>query len=403
MTAEQRAEDIKFLAKWAKDYSPFVELNEKLRGLPNYEAVAPRYAQMAAEAKTDAEFFQVVYGYFSLLGRSGHGHLLSEGSLRGFLYEARSEPGQLPPDQLKAGLYWPRIEESCCYVHPPFRIDHDGGEDRMHEDWRCRGGSIPKGSKIVRVNGKPCSAYLEWLRKETWIRHILRDTDWITETLLVVREGGEFRGWQVDFQLPDGTTRGAFVPCSSGLPGPTDFSDYESSDGNCVCLELAEDVGYLRVKCMGKMFIEKDGKQIREFLERSGGKYHKLIIDVRQNGGGLHYYAFDNLIAPFLDKSVAYSEIGGIRRPFLNDHEPAFLERLRRGVSIFAHERDIKEIEPPVGWDPARWIFYQIERRVDPRDRYKFSGRLFILIDGGTGSAADEYVNMAQRIGLATL
>jgi C-terminal processing protease CtpA/Prc len=28
---------------------------------------------------------------------------------------------------------------------------------------------------------------------------------------------------------------------------------------------------------------------------------------------------------------------------------------------------------------------------------------MYILLDGGTGSAADEYVNAAQRIGLATL
>ena len=92
-----------------------------------------------------------------------------------------------------------------------------------------------------------------------------------------------------------------------------------------------------------------------------------------------------------------------MRRPFITSHEPAFLERLRGGVSIFAHETSIKEIEPPARWDPARWVFYAIERRVDPREPYSFSGRLFILLDGATGSAADEYVNMAQRVGLATL
>jgi C-terminal processing protease CtpA/Prc len=53
--------------------------------------------------------------------------------------------------------------------------------------------------------------------------------------------------------------------------------------------------------------------------------------------------------------------------------------------------------------EAALGIFYKIERRVDPRPRYNFSGRLFILLDGGTGYAADTYVNAAQRIGLATL
>lgn len=40
---------------------------------------------------------------------------------------------------------------------------------------------------------------------------------------------------------------------------------------------------------------------------------------------------------------------------------------------------------------------------MEPRPRYNFSGRLYILMNAGTGSAADEYVNVAQQIGLATL
>ena len=403
LSAENRRADIQYLAQWATDYSPFVELNERLRGLPNYEVLTPRYMQMAAEAKSDAEFYQVVYGYFSLLGVSGHGQLFPEESLREFIYEARRQPGQLPPEQLKAGIPWAKLEEKSCFVHPPFRVVREGEVYRVGQDWQRQGRLIPKGTKINRVNGLAPAAYLEKVRKETWVRYIPRDTDRIAESLLTVHEGGDFRGWQVTFMLADETTCEAFVPCRSGLAGPTEFSDYGAADGNCICLELSDQVGYIRVKCMGGMFIERDGRNIRKFLERSQGKYRKLIIDVRDNGGGLHYYAFDNLIAPFLDRAATYAEVGGIRRPFLDRHEPAFLERLRRGVSIFAHETKVEEVKPPEGGDPKRWVFYKIERRVEPRQRYSFSGRLFILMNGGTGSAADEYVNVAQRIGLATL
>ena len=403
LTAEDRRSDIEFLARWAKDYSPFVELNEKYKGLPSYEAMAPRYMQLAEEAKSNVEFYHVVYGYFSLIGVSGHGHLLSEESLRGYLMESLRKPGQLPWYQLHAASYWPKLQDRVCFVHPPFRIVRDGQEYWTGEDWRYKGRLIPKGSKIVRVNGMECSAYLQRLRQDTWVRYILRDTDWITDSLLTVHEGRDFRGWQVAFLLPDQTTFEAFVPWRKGFADPTEFADYWSKSGNCICLELTKDVGYIRVKCMGGMFIEEDGKKIRKFLEDSGGKYHKLIIDVRDNGGGLTYYPFDNLIAPFLDESVTFEEVGGIRRPFLADHEPAFLEFLRRGVSILAYERVVEEIEPPEGFDKASWVFYRIGRRVDPRERYNFSGKMYILINGGTGSAADEYVNAAQRIGLASL
>ncbi|MEJ2701284.1 MAG: S41 family peptidase [Sedimentisphaerales bacterium] len=403
LTAEDRRSDIEFLARWAKDYSPFVEMNEKCKGLPSYEALAPRYMQLAEEAESNAAFYQVAYSYFSLIGVSGHGHLLSEESLQAYLLESLRQRGQLPWYQLHAASYWPKLQDKVCFVHPPFRVVRDGQEYRTGEDWRHKEQLIPKGSKIVRVNGMECSSYIERLRRDTWVRYIPRDTDWIADSLLAVHEGTGFRGWQVAFLLSDQTTCDAFVPWRKGFADPAEFSDYGSKGGNCICLELAPEVGYIRVKCMGGVFVEGDGKKIRKFLEDSGGKYRKLIIDVRHNGGGLHYYSFDNLIAPFLDESVTYSEVGGIRKPFLADHEPPLLELLRRGVSIFAHETLVEEIEPPEGFDETQWVFYKITRRVDPRQRYDFRGQMYILLDRGTGSAADEYVNAAQRIGLATL
>ncbi len=403
LTPQQRRGDVEFLCQWARNYSPFVELNERLRGLPNYEAVAPGVMRLAEEAQTDEEFFHVVCGYFSLLGVSGHGHLLSEPSLRTYGYESRRRPGQLPSHQLKAGYRWPRLQERSCFVHPPFRVIRDGEIYRIRDAWQSRDRRIAAGSQIVAVNGMDCTSFLERLRKATWVRHILRDTDWVAEDLLAVHEGPGVRGWQVTFRLADGTTCEAFVPCHRGHPDLTPFCDYASSEGNCICLRLTDEVGYIRVKCMGGMFIEKDRRTIGRFLEESKGRYQKLIIDVRQNGGGIHYYAFDNLIAPFLDRSASYSEVAGIKRRFLQDHAASFLESLRGGVSIFAHERQIEEIRPPEPWNPADWVFYRIDRRVDPKDRYPFSGRLFILMDGGTGSAADEYANASQRMHLATL
>jgi len=403
LTAEKRRNDIEFLARWAKDYSPFVELNERRKGLPNYEMLVPHYIQLAEKAESNAEFYQVVYGYFSLIGASGHGHLLSEQSLRGYLMESLRQPGQLPWYQFHAASYWPKLQDRECFAHPPFRIVRDGQEYRTVEDWHSKDCLIPRGSKIIRVKGMACSSYRERLQRETWLRYVVVGAERIAERLLAVHEGKGFDGWQVDFLLPNGTTHEAFVPAKKDSPSESEFTDYSLGGGNCICLELTQYVGYIRVKCMGGMFIEEDGKKIRKFLEDSAGKYLRLIIDVRHNGGGLHYYGFDNLIAPFLDESVTYTEVGGIRKPFWADHKSDFLETLRRGVSIFAHETAVEEIAPPGGFDKTRWVFYKITRRVDPRERYKFSGQLYILLDGGTGSAADEYVNAAQRIGLATL
>jgi C-terminal processing protease CtpA/Prc len=93
---------------------------------------------------------------------------------------------------------------------------------------------------------------------------------------------------------------------------------------NCTCIELTDEVAYIRIKSMipnawGVIFpsiCEEDGKIIKRFLDNANGKCRKLIIDVRNNGGGLPYYVYENLVRPFLDGSVTYDQVAGIRRKY---------------------------------------------------------------------------------------
>ena len=76
LKAEDRKKDIEFLARWAEDYSPFVELNEKLKGCPSYKSLKPQYVELAKQTESNKDFLQVTYGYFSLIGQSGHAYLI---------------------------------------------------------------------------------------------------------------------------------------------------------------------------------------------------------------------------------------------------------------------------------------------------------------------------------------
>jgi hypothetical protein len=38
------------------------------------------------------------------------------------------------------------------------------------------------------------------------------------------------------------------------------------------------------------LIFKKERQRIRQFLEQSGGRYKKLIIDIRDNGGGTPEY-----------------------------------------------------------------------------------------------------------------
>jgi hypothetical protein len=406
LTAQDRSKDIEFLAQWAKDCHPLVELDQKYKGLPNYADLKPKYVQLAEQAKNNEEFFKVVYGYFNLIGASGHGFLLTGLSLDFYMLEALFHGGvisDIPWYKFPRASYWAKLFENRCFAHPPFQIVRRDNEYVITDDWRRKGITIPAGSRISHVNGMTCPEYVDRLKEQTWLRYVAGNTDWITRNLLVVNEGKGFKGWTVDFLRPDGTAAEMFVPYKKGFPsGTSEFTDW-GKNANCVCVELTDDVGYIRVKSMIGLFIKNDRKKISKFLDRSGGKYRKLIIDIRHNSGGLIYYGCDNLIRPFLDQTVVYKQTTGIKRKILTRLGPDGVERLRRGVSTWAYDLKTEETKPPEGFDSKEWVFYEITRELKPADRYNFSGDIFVLIDAGTSSAADVYANDVRRIGYAKL
>jgi len=406
LTAEQRRLDVEYLARWARDYSPMVAVNERYRGLPSYEALRPQYIDLAEKAGDNKEFLQVVFGYFNLIGASGHGYLYPEENLKGLMVDSLLTGGKGWMDiawhQFHRGMYWSGLLEDS-FVHPPFQVMQRGDEYVTGNRWQMWGLMIPKDSRILRVNGMTCKAYVQNLTDETWLRYVAGDVDWISKQLLVIPEAKGFRGWNVEFLLPDGSIHQAFVPAGRGIPSPrtTEFLDY--GKGNCICVELTDKVGYVRVKALVHAFRKADQKRIRRFLDKSQGRYEKLIIDVRGNGGGSTFYVYETLIQPFLREPAVYKQTTGIRKKFLADKGSAYVERLRGGVSTWAWETKIEETSPPEGFDANEWVFYKITRSVKPSQRYCFDGRIYILTDRGTGSSTETYADAIKRTGLGTI
>lgn len=256
-----------------------------------------------------------------------------------------------------------------------------------------------------------CSRYLDFIKKNTLLKYDAYPKDWVDYFLMIIDEGPSFKGWQIDFGLSDSSVLEAFVPKVKGFPESKDEEDRTiEPKANCTCLELTDSVGYIRIRSfqghpldyLFKQFIKKYRKKIVSFLERSRGKYEKLIIDVRNNRGGDPVYFYDNLIRPFLDQPVTYGHTVGLKRRFLKDTKPSILRQLRKAL-VPKYVTDIKEVIPPEGFDSEKWIFYEITRRLEPIKPYPFNGEIFILINAGCFSAYDDYANTIKRIGIATL
>lgn len=406
LTPEQRRDDVAALAQWAKDYHACVEVNSRVGGLPDYEKLLPKYMDLAEQAESNETFFQVLWGYYTLIGTSGHGHLLPESSLLGYMLDSLRHDAEglsdIPWGRFWEARYWAKLHRQS-FVHSPFQTICEGEDYFIGEDWSFRGKRIAEGSQIVGVNGMSCSEYKDYLKRETALQYVACNADEIAGQLLVMNEGPDFKGWDVSFRLPDGGQCGSFVPQRKGYPPGDDLKFTDWRKGNCICAELAEDVGYIRIKAMPHFLREADEKKIRRFLEESGNSYKKLIIDIRQNGGGSTFYVYDTLIRPFLDEPLVYKQTSGVKRKLLADFAPEYVNVLRGGLSTWAWDTAVDEVQPPEGFDPNQWIFHEISREVKPSDRYAFDGDLYLLMDRGSASATETYLDAIKRTGVATL
>lgn len=404
LTAEERRSDVEFLARWAKDYHPCVEVNSKVAGMPDYEKLLPKYMDLAEQAETNEAFLQVLWGYYTLIGASGHAYLLDELQLLDYMidslrYDAKGL-SDIPWRRFWEARYWAKLQKKG-FSHAPFRIIRQGDDYFTGEDWSFWWKHIPAGSQIVRVNGMSCSEYKDYLKRQTALRYVAGDADMFAEQWLVMSEGPDFKGWQVSFRLPNGRTCDSFVPKRKGPPRnikKTKFKNWRK--GNCECVELSDEVGYVRIKAMMPLgrWQKSDEKKIRRFLEKSQGRYKKLIIDLRHNRGGDSRYTYDTLIRPFLDEPLVYKQISGIKR---KAHAELFV--VRGTCSFEAWETAVDGVPPPEGFDANVWDFFEIHREVKPSERYAFDGDVVVLMDQKSGSATETYLDAVKRTGIATL
>ncbi|UCG81782.1 MAG: hypothetical protein JSV60_05790, partial [Desulfobacterales bacterium] len=151
LTAEDRRSDVEFLAHWAKDYHACVEVNSKVAGMPDYEKLLPKYMDLAEQAETNEAFLQVVWGYYTLIGASGHGYLLSEDGLLGYMVDSWRHDAKglsdIPWGRFWEARYWAKLQKKG-FSHAPFRIIRKGDDDFTGEDWSFWWKYIPEDSQI---------------------------------------------------------------------------------------------------------------------------------------------------------------------------------------------------------------------------------------------------------------
>ena len=184
----------------------------------------PKYLEYAAQAQSNEEFYEVVRGYYDLICPAGHCYLMLENELKWgkiAIILGIIDIG-INPFTSDQALYWSRLAYGnlSTRAHPPFHIAYKDDKYLTDDDWQVDGVTVPQGSQITKVNGMNCTAYLDYIRENTSLRYNAFPKDWIKKYLLIIDEGEDFTGWQIDFLLPDNSTHSTFVPKIKGFPKP---------------------------------------------------------------------------------------------------------------------------------------------------------------------------------------
>lgn len=248
----------------------------------------------------------------------------------------------------------------------PLTTHYDGTQLRTIKGF-ATASQIPAGSKILKVNGEPVDAIIKNLRKYT-------NVDGHIESGIQIRLSQDFHQlYAAHYQFP-GTYRIVYKAPNSNTPvtrttqavpidqlqfsqrsiWPTSTGDWGLDFHYLTDSEIAiltvKHFGYDRNSTLFNNFIENT------FLELKNKHAQDLIIDLRRNGGG-DPYAADRLLSYLADKPYTYFRNGD-------------------GYS-------------------------ELKRQSTPK-KNRFSGNVYLLVDGKIGSSTGHFTSLVRYLDLAT-
>ncbi len=164
-----------------------------------------------------------------------------------------------------------------------------------------------------------------------------------------------------------------------------------------------DEIAYMKINSFYGQYIEQDREKILNFF-RENADIPNLIIDIQNNSGGSSYYWYENLVRPNIEEKM--------EAPFLE--VTPYGNRSREQMKLDGYEEqalnaEIEELEelPEINQDDliSGWYWEKDEGdAIAPQSNEKlYKGRIFLLVNDGTRSAADSFAYFCKGSGFATV
>lgn len=413
LTSKQMEEDFIYFTKIVKDTYPFGEYVSAEKGLENINKLDNEYITRAKACKSNKEFMSIFKEYLTRLGQAGHANILTDrdlktnNSINDFINRWYINTDK---EAINRTVYWNLLfNESTKSAYCNLDIKYLDGNYTLINDYyidKNNNKMIPKNSVIVKINNIGVDEYIKTLQNRTYLKYDPIKNKPYNYNLFSIDDTTNMDYWDISLKLPNGDVckyRISKIYGKRPQNDDTDTSVYSSS--NVVCCELSQDVGYIKIFSFNSKFINNDRKLIQGFMNKSQGKYKKLIIDIRRNPGGDPYYWMNLLVQPIIKNTITYEEKAAFKKDFIKRESLRFYAYKYSSSALISKRYNTVEVKQITdkNFNPKDWTIYSIKREIKPENSYNFNGKVYVLIDSDCFSAADDFSAMIKRTKFATL
>lgn len=405
MTMEQKLEDFDYLYNTMKQNYPYFELRKRMIGY-DWLAQKDEFKQWIRETKNDKEFGNTINRIVKLV-QSGHTNLVGYDFYKD-VADIYSDPhkgysparknilkSQLVEDKIQ---YWNRLITTYDHYMPLLIKYVEGGY--VVFDGELADLDIPQGSLLKKVGQQEIDEYIKGLGDKIYLEYDYKRNKPIAGELYIFTEPGAVMSFT--FETPTGEIISRDIKQREMSPEIYDryYAGYSNKNYRIEILEKNK-TAYIQMSSMmvnGNVQYEEDRKEIEEFLQQIED-YPYLIVDIRGNGGGSTGYWSDALVSRLLERStfiktyILYRDTKYITS-FVNDRYDTYNAKSTR-------ELPENKNYPPEVRDFGKYI--EVQDGVMPYNPFHFKGKIYLLVDGGVYSAAENFAVFAKATGWATL
>jgi hypothetical protein len=267
-------------------------------------------------------------------------------------------------------------------------------EDRIQE--------LEEGSVLVKVSGRHIDKYVLSLMDSRYLHYDFRADKPMTESLRIF--ANDMKDITLGLKGKDGRQFSRRLRSYKYYPRRRKDAD-GNGEGNLNIETLQENkTVYIGIKSFASRHIKPDRIVLEELFHKVKN-YENIIIDVRGNGGGNEEYYLENIFPYLVEKKITVDFLllfrhGKYIKPFLKDR--GFKHLLKSGELKLTEELPANlalEDEYRKGFG-----FFINNRRNAAGSKYTgYKGKLYILTNHHTYSAAETFAAFGKASGIATI